>query len=149
MNVEEAGMDEAFRVTFELGRDGLALRSVRRLAMRAPAGVRSDGRDAESPGRFVELRDARGAALYRRHIDHIIPDAMEFPTGDPERPLARGRPLTRTCILPILVPAAKEARSLAVVEVSRPRTRGAAKQGAPLRPRDLVSVELPRDGKAD
>lgn len=142
-------MDEAFRVTFEMGRDGLALRSVRRLAMRAPAGARGGRAENASPGRFVELRDARGAALYRRHIDHIIPDSMEFPTGDPERPLARGRPPTRACILPILVPATKGARSLAVVEVSRPRARGTAKQAAPLRPRDLVSVELPRDGKAD
>lgn len=147
----ESEMDEAFRVTFEVGRDGMTLRSLRRLAMRAPAGEPKREGQADSPGRFVELRDGRGAALYRRHIDHIIPDTMEFPTGDPHRPLGRGRPMQRPCILPILVPAAKEARSVAVVEVSarRPRAAGAKKESAAIAPRDIVSVDLPRDERAD
>ncbi len=144
-------MDEAFRVTFEVGRDGMTLRSLRRLAMRAPAGDPEREGQAETPGRFVELRDARGTALYRRHIDHIIPDTMEFPTGDPQRPLSHGRPMQRPCILPVLVPVSKDARSVAVVEVAmrRPRATGAKKESAAIRPRDIVSIDLPRDGKAD
>jgi hypothetical protein len=144
-------MDEAYRVTFEVGRDGMTLRSLRRLAMRAPAGEPTREGQADTPGRFVELRDARGTALYRRHIDHIIPDTMEFPTGDPQRPLGRGRPMQRPCILPVLVPAAKDARSVAVVEVAvrRPRAADAKKGRAAIGPRDLVSIDLPRDERAD
>ena len=138
-------MDEAFRVTFEVGRDGMTLRSLRRLAMRAPAGEPQRDGPADTPGRFVELRDAHGTALYRRHIDHIIPDTMEFPTGDPQRPLNRGRPMPRPCILPVLVPVAKDARSVAVVEVfaRRPRAADATNEHPAMRPRDIVSIDLP------
>jgi hypothetical protein len=139
------GMDEAFRVTFEVGRDGMTLRSLRRLAMRAPAGEPQGDGPVDTPGRFVELRDADGAALYRRHIDHIIPDTMEFPSGDPQRPLSRGRPTQRPCILPVLVPVATGARSVAVVEVlaRRPSAAGAKNENPAMRPRDIVSIDLP------
>jgi hypothetical protein len=59
--------------------------------------------------------------------------------------------MQRPCILPVLVPAANGARSVAVVEVSarRPRATDARKQSAAIRPRDIVSIDLPPDGKAD
>lgn len=144
-------MDEAFRVTFEVGRDGMTLRSLRRLAMRAPAGEPQREGPADTPGRFVELRDAHGTTFYRRHIDHIIPDTMEFPTGDPQRPLGRSRPTQRPCILPVLVPAAKDARSVAVVEVfaRRPRAADAKSEHPALSPRDIVSIDLPLEDRTD
>ncbi len=138
-------MDEAYRLTFEIDGDALALRSVRRLVMRAPAGEKRTASDGTVTGRFIELRGEKGEALYRRQISSLVPERREFPTGDPKRPfgLTEGGPRG---LVSVIVPAHDRARSVALVDEigRRPSVQTAAKgakAAAPSR-RDLLSVNL-------
>ena len=138
-------MDEAYRLTFEIAGDELALRSVRRLAMRAPAGEKRTASDGTVTGRFVELRGEKGEALYRRQISSLLPERREYPTGDPKRPFGVTASGPRD-LVSVIVPAHHGARSVALVhEVGRrPSVKAGAKgakAAAPSR-RDLLSVDL-------
>ena len=138
-------MDEAYRLTFEIDGDKLALRSVRRLVMRAPAGEKRTTSDGTVTGRFVELRCAKGEALYRRQISSLVPERREYPTGDPKRPFGVTASGPRD-LVSVIVPAHERAHSVALVhEIGRrPSVKTgakAAKADAPTR-RDLLSVDL-------
>lgn len=151
-------MDEAYRLIFSFDGEGFKLQSTERVAMRvppgtAPARAAAGFAPAAAPGlvgRFVELRDADGAALYQRPI--AAPEALrlEYPTGDPERPLARAE-TAAPALMSVLVPAREAGRSVALVEAAAARAgaRGMSLTGeaAPAR-RDLISVELPAPGEA-
>lgn len=136
-------MDEAYRLTFEIDGDKLSLRSVRRLAMRAPAGEKQMASDGIVTGRFVELRGPKGEALYRRQISSLIPERREFPTGDPKRPFGVTASGPRD-LVSVIVPAHDRARSIALVHETgrRPSVKKGAKAAAAPTRRDLLSVDL-------
>jgi hypothetical protein len=151
-------MDEAYRLIFSFDGEGFKLESTERVAMRVPpgtappraaAGFAPTAAPAGLVGHFVELRDADGAALYQRPI--AAPEALrlEYPTGDPERPLARAE-TAAPAMMSVLVPAREAGRSVALVEAAPTRAgaRGMSLTGeaAPAR-RDLISVELPAAGE--
>lgn len=139
----EPGASEAFRLTFEYdGKEKLTLKSIRRLAMRVPPGQSQDEMLADQIGRFVELRGDKGYALYRRQITDLIPQTVEYPTGDPERPFGRV-PNRVKGIVSVLVPAIKGARSVGLVETMGPSDERVARGRA--RRRDMIAVDLPRD----
>jgi hypothetical protein len=141
-------MDEAYRLTFELDGDRLALKAVRRVTMRVPRGESSDR--AERVGRFVELRGGTGEPLYRRQVTDLASGTVEYPTGDPRRPFARTEAPGR--LVTVLVPAHEAARSVALVEVAAPpqrSDRAMQREGYPApRSRDLITVDLRGEGAA-
>ena len=154
-------MDEAYRLIFSFDGDGFKLESTERVAMRVPPGtVPARGAAAgfaraaaapEPAGHFVELRDSDGAALYQRPIAAPETLRLEYPTGDPERPLARAETAT-PAMMSVLVPAREAGRSVALVEAA-PRGGAGARsmsltgEAAPAR-RDLICVALPAPGEA-
>lgn len=132
-------MDEALRVTFEYDDDRITLRSIRRIAMRVPPS--QPPRSPRAAGQSVELRDAEGRVLYRRHAE-VIRRFIEYPTGNAERPFDRVRAPSRG-VASVLVPVYTQARSVAVIEarleaaeVARDRTLETA---------ELVAVDLEAD----
>ena len=129
-------MDVALRVTFEYDGDRIAVRSIRRVAMRVPPGQAA--RSLRAAGQWVELRDAEGNVLYRRRAE-VIPRSLEYPTGDPDRPIGRARAPDRG-VASFLVPAHDRASSVAVVET--PPDTGEAAVDAELEPTELLVVEL-------
>jgi hypothetical protein len=135
-------MDEAYRLTFEVEGEELALRSIRRLVMRAPAGETHMTSDGTVTGHFVELRGKKGDALYRRQISALVPERREYPTGDPRQPFGLTGVGPRT-LVSVIVPAHERARSLVLVhEIGRrPSLQKGAKAAAPMR-RDLLFVDL-------
>jgi hypothetical protein len=136
-------MTHAWRLTFSYDGDEFTLKSTRRLAKRVPP---TQVARANHVGRFVELRDPHRKVLYRRSIAELIPDTVEYPTGDPARPLGRV-PAPRRGEVVLLVPALPEGRSVAIVVAGRsgPAGKQAATQAST--PRDLIAVELPREGE--
>ena len=147
-------MDEAYRLIFSFDGEGFKLQSTERVAMRVPPGTvpkpaAAGFAAAAAPGlagHFVELRDAGGAALYQRPI--AAPEALrlEYPTGDPERPLARAE-TAAPAMMSVLVPAREAGRTVALVEAAPARRgMGLAAGSAPAR-RDLISVDLPAAGE--
>lgn len=138
-------MGHAWRLTFAYDGDDFTLKSARRLAKRVPPGQLHNGDHA---GRFVELRGPNRQTLYRRAITELIPDTVEYPTGDPTQPLGRV-PAPRRGEVAILVPDLPEGSSVAIVAVGRPRRadKGTMRGGAETRvPQDLIAVDLPREG---
>jgi hypothetical protein len=135
-------MTYAYRVTLEYDGERFALKSMRRLAMRAPRGqsAREIGRSVT--GRFVELRSPGGEVLYRRGIDQLIPATVEYPTGDPSRPFGRVKAPRRTT-LSLVVPARDGALTMAIVEVRTDTEKGRTKD-AQSATRNLFALDLPR-----
>lgn len=139
-------MTHAWRLTFAYDGDTFTLKSTRRLVKRVPP---SQPLASDHVGRFMELRDPKRKILYRRSITELIPDTVEFPTGDPDQPLGRV-PARRRGEVALLVPALPEGRSVAIVAVGRKgpagkhAAQGSAEGGAAL---DLIAVELPREGE--
>lgn len=126
-------MDHALRVMFEYDDDRIELRSIRRIAMRVPR-----SQPPRAAGQSVELRDAEGQVLYRRHAE-VIPRFVEYPTGNADRPFDRVRAPSRG-VASVLVPVHERARSVAVVE-ARPDPGVAAADRA-LGTAELVAVDL-------
>ncbi len=147
-------MDEAYRLIFSFDGEGIELQSMEKLAMRVPPAMAplATGAEAGLVGHFVELRDADGAALYQRPV--VPPGALrlEYPTGDPERPLGRAE-TAAPAMMSVLVPAREAGRSVALVEATAPPGTDAAgaepaAEPAPVR-RDLINVALPAAGETD
>lgn len=131
-------MDEAYRVTFWVEPGHVSVKSVRRLAKRAPPEQLRERSDEASAGRYVELRDERGGVLYRRSINGLLPRTVEYPTGDPVQPFGRV-PATTKRVVSILVPALGAGRAVSLVEIA---LRGDRRESV-----DLISVPLPRPGE--
>jgi hypothetical protein len=132
-------MHDAWRLTFVYDGEDYRLRSIRRLEKRIPRAVG----EGAGPRRSVELRGREKAVLFRRGIDHLVPETVEYPTGDPARPLGRV-PVTGPRQVSVVVPDLPEAASVANVEHERPaegRKRARAAEGER---RDLLVVDLPR-----
>ena len=136
-------MHEAWRLNLTYDGEEWRLQSLRRLDKRLPAGQGQEA--ADRFGWTVELRGKGKEVLFRRAIDHLLPETAEYPTGDPARPLGRV-PFTGRRGVSVLVPHLPGALSVAVVE----RRRGAkpgrttrARTGEPER-RDVLVVDLPR-----
>ncbi|HVQ09215.1 MAG TPA: hypothetical protein VMS43_12360 [Allosphingosinicella sp.] len=147
-------MDEAYRLIFSFDGERVQLQSMEKLAMRVPPAIAavSPGAEAGLVGHFVELRDAEGAALYQRPIAPPEALRLEYPTGDPERPLGRAE-AAAPATMSVLVPAREAGRSVALVEAAAPPGGDAAgaeptAESAPVR-RDLISVALPAAGETD
>jgi hypothetical protein len=139
--------EQAWRLIFDYEGDEFSFRSAQRLAKRVPRGQHPD---PQRNGRFVELRGPDREVLYRRAVDQLIPDTVEYPTGDPAQPLGRVAGPRHGEVI-ILVPDEPAARSVAIVAVS-PRTTG-GKRKTPRTdqagsPRDLIAVDLPREGQS-
>jgi len=136
-------MDEAYRLTFVFEGDDVQLDSMERLEMRVPPGDELE-QTADSPGHFVELRDAGGGALYRRPIVPPRPRGIEYPAEDGRMEWA---PAGQRTVVSVLVPATDEAQSVALVAAAPPR-RGLqgllAAMFAPPRRRDIATVALPQ-----
>src|SRR6185436_2806405 len=126
-------------LTFVYDGDDYRLRSIRRLEKRLP---RENVDAAGLARRSVELRGREKAVLFRGGIDHLTPETMEHPTGDPARPLGRVR-VSRPREVSVLVPHLPDALTLAIVERTAPRPPGRRARAAAAA-RDLLVVELPR-----
>jgi hypothetical protein len=80
----------ALRLTFSYEGERLGLDSRQEVEM-TPLASDTDleeGRRAEI-GVRLDLVDREGRVLYRRVSRHLIPESIEMPTEDPERPIAR------------------------------------------------------------
>jgi hypothetical protein len=135
-------MDEAYRLTFEHDGERIALKSKHRLVKRVPRGQTPDQMARrDTLGSFVELRDAENRPLYRRRVADLFPSSLEYPTGDPARPLARTRSAPAHGIVSVLVPVRPGSRSVALVQsTGRPSGKEAVSvaQGY----RDLIVIDL-------
>jgi hypothetical protein len=84
----------AVRLTFVFEGDRLALESRQEVDM-TPLPSDTDLEEAPERERVAELGfridlvNTDGRVLYRRAARHLIPESLEMPTGDVERPLAR------------------------------------------------------------
>lgn len=136
-------MDEAIRITVEVGPERMDVKSVRRLRMRAPVGQQPEEMRRQQTGRFVELRGDDDRVLYRRHLTSL--DArMEFPTGDPARPFGHAE-LKRPRTVSIIIPAAKGARAAKLMDYGPGRAEREAEAAATgSAGRELLSVDLSR-----
>jgi len=134
-------MPDALRVTFDYDGERIEVRSIRRIAMRVPPMSRSASSDVM--GQAVELRAGDGEVLYRR-AGQVIPRTVEYPTGDADRPLDRVL-APRRGVASVLVPVDERARSVAVVEGSRPRRGGGEDRSAEIVAADLVTIYLEAD----
>ena len=139
----------AWRLTFAYDGDKFTLKSTRRLAKRVPPGQPLDTNRA---GRFIELRSPERQILYRRAITELLADTIEYPTGNPDQPLGRA-PAPRRGEIALLVPDLPDSDSVAIVDAvraggtgRRTRQRGAEDSESTIAPRDLIAVELPREG---
>lgn len=135
-------MTDAWRLTFAYDGDDFTLKSIRRLTKRVPPGQPVA---AQSRGMCVELRDGQSRVLYRRSIAQLLPATMEYPTGDPKRPLARVN-APGAGEVALLVPADPRGRHVAVAgpRLGRLGAADTAKFADEASgPRDLISVELP------
>lgn len=138
-------MTHAWRLTFAYDGDQFTLKSTRKLAKRVAHG---EPARTDRAGRFIELRGVNGQVLYRRSIAALIPDSVEFPTGDPARPFDHA-PAPGRGEVAILVPALPEGRSVAIVAIpSGPAAKGKQGSAESRVPRDLVTVDLPHEGDA-
>ena len=138
-------MTHAWRLTFAYDGDSFTLKSTLKLEKRVPAGQAAD---AKHSGKYVELRSAQRKVIYRRRISELLPDTVEYPTGDPEKPF--GRAARKSGEVSILVPALAEGQTVAIVAAGRPLSDATRKQGAEAEAaivRDLISVDLPRDAE--
>ena len=138
-------MGHAWRLTFAYDGDDFSLKSARKLAKRVPPGQTPN---ADHVGRYVELRGPDRQILYRRAITELIPDSVEYPTGDPTRPLGRV-PAPRHGEVAILVPDLPAGGTVAIVAVGHPgrAVKDTTQRGAESRaPIDLIVVDLPREG---
>jgi hypothetical protein len=99
-----------FVLTFAGGEVRLLARQ--RVGMTAPASdaVEEAGRQT---GFWYELRSPDERTLYRRVAEH--PAGAEFPTDDPERPLARQEAPDATGVLVVVVPEIEQAERLVLV----------------------------------
>ena len=137
-------MTDAWRLTFSYEDDDFTLKSMRKLTKRVPP---SHPIDAPYPAWCVELRDGKQQVLYRRRIAQLVPNTVEYPTGDPSQPLGHVA-APRAGEFAILVPAHPHGRHVVVVGTPRNTRMGgdseAFRAEQPGGPRDLTSVELPQ-----
>lgn len=131
-------MSEALRLRFEYVEDRIDLVSVQRLSMRVPPP--SGPRPPSGGGPAVELRDEAGQVLYRR-VATVVPDTVEYPTGDPQRPWAHG-PAPDRGVSSVLVPVDGRGRLVAVVGFPREAQERGSAAGEPVAPVDLATVPL-------
>src|SRR5690606_14399504 len=106
----------------------------------------------ERSGRFIEVRGANRQVLYRRAITELLPENIEYRTGNPEQPLGR-TPAPRRGEISLLVPDLADGRSAALVVTTRtgpdgerPRTGASQDIARSTRSRDLITIDLPRNG---
>ncbi len=137
-------MQHAWRLTFAYDGDDFILKSTRRLAKRVPPGQTPQ---AGRAGRFIEVRGPGRQVLYSRAITQLVPDTVEYRTGDPTRPLARVASRGRQEVS-ILVPDLPEGRSVAIVATGRSGGRTEQTGSATGAPRDLFTADLPHEGEA-
>ena len=160
----------AWRLTFAYDGDDFTLKSARKLVKRVPPGQSLDAMVAQRSGRFVELRGSKQEILYRRAVTNLIPDTVEYPTGNPERPLGRVTAPIRGQVS-VLVPSLPDASMVAIVETGKRRpsvdksssaTGEKSRVGArsdharpdseavsdASRSRDLIAIEMPREGES-
>jgi hypothetical protein len=137
-------MAESLRLTFEWDRGAIALREVRRVAKRAPAGdlferarTETEQKRAQRPvvGIWLELRQG-DRAVYRRQVRPLFPDSHEIQTGDPKRPFARA-PRNTPYQVEILVPVLNGGADRLMLRERRADPD--AKRGTP--PREIVHVD--------
>jgi hypothetical protein len=82
------------RLTFSYEGARLDLESRQEVEM-TPLASDTDVEEGGEAGRRAEIGvrldvvDREGRVLYRRVSRHLIPESIELPTGDPERPIAR------------------------------------------------------------
>lgn len=143
-------MNHAWRLTFGYDGDAYTLVSMRRLLKRVPAGPPVH---AGAVRRAIELRDAEQKVLYRRDICALVADTVEYPTGDPSRPLSRVA-LRRRREVSLLVPDLPQGHSVAIVAAAAasagpPQAAAGAAKRTGDAARDLIAVELPTLPAAD
>lgn len=101
-----------FVLTFEGGDVRLLARQ--RVGMTAPASDALEDAGRRS-GFWVEVRDAGERTLFRRVAEHPGGAGAEFPTDDPERPLARQEAAGAAGVLVVVVPDVEEGDRLVLV----------------------------------
>lgn len=146
-------MDHAWRLTFAFDGDKFSLKSSQRILKRIQRGQSRDDMAASKAGRFVEVRGANREVLYRRAVTELLSPTVEYPTGDPARPLGRAAAPRRGSVS-ILVPAHADGRSVAIVDTGREKHEGSTKprtdtpSTSVAAPRDLIVIDLPSEGGA-
>lgn len=140
-------MDHAFRISIDISEDGAQVASVRRIAMRVPAGQGSNSaRVRAQVGYFVELRDADGHVLYRRPVRGELGDAIEVRTGvsNPQfRRVSQGSYRRRGVVIVPDLPR----RARVVVCENRMGKKSEKSKAATLQSRELIGVDLPQNEK--
>jgi hypothetical protein len=107
----------ALRLTFSYEGDRVSPESRREVDMVPLPSDTDVAEDAEEApvaqiGVRLDLVDSDGRILYRRVTRHLIPESIEVPTGDPERPLSRKTIGQTQGTVDVVVPLLEGAREL-------------------------------------
>lgn len=129
------------RLTFSYRGQEIELVSTQAVDMKVPPAdaLRWDER---SSGFWVVLRDDGGQPLYRRITADPIRTSVEFPSGDPKRPLARQNVASPEGVFVVLVPDLPQARSVALFSSSG--AGGDAQARTAVAAREIASFDLKR-----
>jgi hypothetical protein len=119
---------KSIRLTFRVEHGKLELRSATPVNARAPRGEAEPRAGASGIGKWVEVRDAQGATLYRRRLVTGLERDLELATGSPGSAFERRPSKLANPRLYVLVPALKEGRQVLIVE-RRARQRSLEAKG--------------------
>ncbi len=77
---------ESIRLTFVFNGDEIALRSAKKIPMRAPTGTDNavPFEDRNTRGKWIEIRDKKGKPVYRRVCHRFIPRDVEVHFANPD-----------------------------------------------------------------
>lgn len=146
-------MAEALRLSFVQRGAKVELRSVRRIRMRVPPGVRDPRakiRD-DAVGEWIELRGANGETLYRRFVSELVQADLNVAHGARGEPMRRAEGLPREHVFTVLVPYREDARQVLVVQrrrrAGRSATAAATLETVHHADIDLASVDIKKEGE--
>jgi hypothetical protein len=113
----EGGVRTAIRLSFSYEGERVSLESRQDVDMTAlPSDTEgeggADGERVAQLGVRLELVDEEGRVLYHRVSRHLIPESIEVPTRDPERPVARQYVGLTKGSVDLVVPLIEGAREL-------------------------------------
>jgi hypothetical protein len=134
----------SLRLTFTYERSTLQLTGVQRLVM-TPAPSDPLQTSGAAAGFWVEVLDAAGQALYRRVTQNPIRFTAEYPTDEPDRPLAWGEVNEPRGTFVLVVPDLPAAQTV-VLFSSPPEPEGGGKPASELARFDLKQSGQRKEG---
>jgi hypothetical protein len=113
--------EQALRIVFRHDEKGVTLKSAERVDMRIPPSEVGDrALPSGTVGLFAELRSGDGATLFTRALADRDARRLEYPTGDKDRPFGHAL-VPGPVFVSVLLPAHRDARSVALVRTAMPR----------------------------